>query len=392
MRIGIDARFLSHPQRGGFKTYTENLISTLDVVDDINHYLIYLDRSSADLNVSQKKTWQYKVVEGSFPVLGMVLREQFLLRKRIIDDKVDVIHFLCNTAPINLNERYIITLHDIIQLTTINQFRLLRGLPAHKQWAVMAYSQWAINNSIRAADRVITVSEYEKKEISNHFNIPLERITAIHLAPDPRFKLATESEKNIWRSDLFEKSGIRKRFILGIGYEPRKNIEFLIEIFSKLAAEQSDLDLVVVCAEESRRLHFRTLAEQFRLADKVHILGSLSPESLVILYNLTEVFVYPSERESFGLPPLEAISCGAPTVAMNKTSLPEILGKGALFVDEKDVYAWTNSIKRILTDKNLRLQLVDGGLKQAATFSWQKCAEETVQVYKNVIKEKVNKK
>jgi len=387
MRIGIDARFLSHPQRGGFKTYTENFISALSKVDDINRYLIYLDRLSVHPNINQKKNWQYKVVDGSFPVLGMALREQFLLRKRVIDDQVDVVHFLCNTAPINLKKRYIVTLHDIIQVTTRNRFQFLRGLPAHKQWAVMAYSQWAINKSIRSADQIITVSEYEKKEISDHFNVPLERITATHLAPDPKFRPATDSEKHIWRSELAEKFGIHKKFVLGIGYESRKNIEFLINVFSKLSSEQYDLDLVIVCAEESRRLFFVKLAREFNITEKTHILGSMPSDSLVILYNLAEVFIYPSERESFGLPPLEAISCGAPTVAMNKTSLPEILGEAALFVNEKDVHVWTNSIERILSDTNLRLQLVDSGLKRASIFSWQRCAKETVQVYKNVLKD-----
>ena len=391
MRIGIDARFLSHPQRGGFKTYTENLILALSEVDDTNHYFVYLDRPLVDDDVPRNENWHYKVVDGSFPMWGMALREQIFLKKQIVQDQLDIVHFLCNTAPAILKERYVLTLHDTIQVATRNQFQLLRSPSAHKQWAMRAYSQWAINKSIQSADRVVTVSNYEQKLISNQFNIPSKRIVPIHLAPNPIYKPATDSEKSVWRSDLSEKFGIHKKFILGIGYERRKNVELLIEAFSKLSSEQSDFDLVVVCAGENKRSYFWRLAQEFNLTKKTHILGSLPPESLMVLYNLAEAFIYPSERESFGLPPLEAISCGTPTVAMNKTSLPEVLGKAALFVDGKDIQTWANSIKRVLSDTSLRIQLIDNGLKQASTFNWQRCALETIQVYKDVLEDFRNK-
>lgn len=390
MRIGIDARFLSHPQRGGFKTYTENLIMALSEVDDTNQYVVYLDRPIVDDHLPRKDNWHYSVVDGSFPVLGMVFREQVLLKKKIARDQLDLVHFLCNTSPSHMKGRYVVTLHDTIQIVAKNQFHLLRSLSAHKQWAIMAYSQWAINRSISSADRIVTVSNYEQKQISDHFKILTQRIVPIHLAPNPIYKPASETEKNIWRSDLPGKFGVQKKFILAVGYEPRKNIELLIETFGKLSIAHDDLDLVVVCAENKRRMYFQELAREFNLSERIHVLDSLPPDSLVVLYNLTEAFIFPSERESFGLPPLEAISCGAPTIVMKKTSLPEVLGEAVLFVEGKDVQSWAASIENVLSDRNLRLHLVDKGLKQAAMFTWHRCAMDTIQVYKDVLEDNMN--
>jgi glycosyltransferase involved in cell wall biosynthesis len=115
-------------------------------------------------------------------------------------------------------------------------------------------------------------------------------------------------------------------------------------------------------------------------------LDALPPEELVILYNLTEVFAFPSERESFGLPPLEALACGAPVVAMGATSLPEILEDGAVMINHKDVLAWRNAITSLVANRSLRAALVEKGLEQAAKFSWEECARQTLAVYQDAVK------
>ncbi len=262
MKIGIDARFLSHPQRGGFKTYTNNLIRSLSEVDSTNEYYIYLDRQLPDERVHKKENWHYKVVGGTLPVVGMPIREQLFLKRQIAKDQLDVVHFLCNTAPININDRCVVTLHDTIQVTAQNRFKPLGGLTAYRQWAMLAYSKGAINNSIKSASRIITVSNYEKQQISTQFGISPERICAIHLAPNPIYRPATAVDKSTWRSKLPGLYGIKRKFILGIGWEQRKNIDFLIETFSRLSSEFEYLDLVIVCAGENKRAYFEKLKEQ----------------------------------------------------------------------------------------------------------------------------------
>jgi glycosyltransferase involved in cell wall biosynthesis len=385
MKIGIDARFLTHPQPGGFKTYSENLINALSRVDRVNQYVLYLDRLPAEGTLPQQSNFTYQVVDGTLPAVGMPIREQIKLRWQIDQHKRDLVHFLCNTAPVGISGKFIVTLHDTIQVTTEQNFKLIRSLPNHKRWAMTAYSKWTILKTIQAANKIITVSNYEKTQIRELLGIESQRIWVTHLAPNPVYTPAGPELREAWRMEMQQKFGLGRRFILGVGYEPRKNISLLIEAFAQLAPTQPDLDLVIVAAETGRRAFFEQLVVERNLASRVNILAAMPPCELVKLYNLAEVFVFPSERESFGLPPLEAISCGTPTVAMNKTSLPEILGKAALFVDGKDVQIWANSIQRVLSDTSLRLQLIDDGLKQASTFNWQRCAVETVQVYQDVL-------
>ena len=240
---------------------------------------------------------------------------------------------------------------------------------------------------MRAASRIKTVSSYEKSQIVEHLGITPVRVCVTHLAPNTLFTAADIETKGKWRYEVQDKFGLKNKFVLGIGYEPRKNIPLLIDAFSLIASEYPDIDLVVVAAEERSRLDFEELAQKKKLEERVFVLAKMPPGDLATPYNLTEVFVYPSERKSFRLPPLEAMACGAPTIALNKSSLPEILQDGALFIDNKDHQAWANAIGKVIADKNLRYDLTTRGQEQAARMNWRRCAKETLQVYDIALRE-----
>jgi glycosyltransferase involved in cell wall biosynthesis len=388
MRIGIDARFLTHPQRGGFKTYTINLVNALSLMDRENEYIYYVDRELEDNSVIQNRNgnFEIKIVENKFPAVGMPMREQLFLRRQIRKDRLDIVHFLCNTATTNLPGPFVLTLHDTIQLTTTPRFDLKKGYALNKRTAINAYSKWAIERTARAAQKIITVSSYEKSQIAGQLDIPPDRIDVTPLAPNAVYKMACSQQRQEWRALIAEKYGIRGRFILSVGYEPRKNIPFLIEVFASMYMEFPDLELVIVAAEENSRISFAQMAKECSIDDRVRILDALPPQELVILYNLTEVFAFPSERESFGLPPLEALACGAPVVALEATSLPEILEDGALMVKNKDVYAWREAITSVVGNPSLRAALVKKGLEQATKFSWEECARQTLAIYQDAVK------
>lgn len=384
MRIGLDARFLTHPQVGGFKTYTENLIRAFSQVDETNEYILYLDRKPQDAVLPKARNFSYQVVPGIAPYWGMPLREQVTLRRQIARDGLDVVHFLCNTAPIALPQPFVLTLHDTIQLFEQHDFSLRRSLAAQKHWLMNTYSRWSILKSVTHAQRVITVSHYEKEQIVGQLPVAPQRVVVTHLAANPIYRPACPVERAQYRAEVTQHAGITRKFILGVGYEARKNIGLLMEAFALVAPSQPDLDLVVVVAHEASRRGFQQVAAALGLAHRMAFLESQSPAQLVKLYNLAEVFVYPSDRESFGLPPLEALACGTPTVAMNQTSLPEILCDGALLVNGKEPATWAAALDRLLTDVALRTELAQRGLEQARRLSWHRCAQETVAVYKGV--------
>lgn len=385
MRIGLDARFLTHPQVGGFKTYTVNLVQALQEIDQDNHYILYLDREPTDnTNLPQQNNFTYQVVDGTAPVIGVPLREQVKLRRHISRDKLDLVHFLCNTAPVNIKKPYIITLHDTIQVANPSPFRISTNLSRSKQWAIAAYSKWTIKKSVYRAARVITVSNYEKQGIENLFKIKPEKICVTHLAPDSIFKPISPETLPRLRQSMRKQINLPERFILGVGHEPRKSIPLLIEAFAQVARNQQDLHLVIVAAEESRRVHFRQIAQDLGLGDRVLLLGMTTPDVMVNLYNLAQVFVFPSERESFGLPPLESIACGTPTIAMDVTSIPEILENGTYLLKDKNPKNWARAIKEVLSDELMRQNLYKRGLARAATFTWRRCAVKTIAVYQSV--------
>jgi glycosyltransferase involved in cell wall biosynthesis len=387
MRIGIDARFLTHPQRGGFKTYTENLVNALSLVDRTNTYVLYVDRPPAEATLPKSDNFTCRVVDVKLPVIGMPVREQVVLRRRIAQDNLDIVHFLCNTAPVGMRGKFVVTLHDIIQLANPQTFEYITGLSACKRWLISAYSRWTVLRTVQAASKIITVSSYEKEQMKEHLGIVPARIRVTHLAPNALFAPASRELRDRWRSRVDQEFGIRGRFILAVGYEPRKNIPLLIKAFSRFARDCPHISLLIVAAEEQSRAFFQQLVRERNLDDRVIILGAVSPNDLVVLYNLADVFVFPSERESFGLPPLEALACGAPVVAMKLTSIPEILEDGALLVEGKDVQAWADAILRVISDDDLRSSLAERGTQQAAKFSWERCARETLHVYRSVLGE-----
>ncbi len=393
MRIGIDARFLTHPQVGGFKTYTVNLINALSQVDKDNQYILYTDRQPTEENaLPQVANFTYRSVPATLPLIGMPIREQFLLKRHIAQDNLDVVHFLCNTAPVPMPKRSILSLLDVIQVKTPQNFPTSTGLEDYRRWAISAYSKWAILKTVQTAERIITLSHFEKGEIAKHLDVAPERIHVTYFGVNPVFSQAAPQTRETWRAQVGQKYGIQRKFIMGVGYEPRKNIPLLIEAFSKLASTFPELDLVIVAAEKERRLYFQQLAAELGLNDRVNILPALHPAELAVLYNLTELMVFPSNRESFGAPPLEALACGAPVLAMNLTSLPEVLGDGAILLDGTDVQIWASTMQRMLTDDDLRSDLMQRGLRQAAKLTWKHCAEGTIQVYQEVLESCGNKK
>jgi glycosyltransferase involved in cell wall biosynthesis len=384
MRIGIDARFLTHPQAGGFKTYTENLIHALGQIDNVNDYVIYVDRWSPEITSFSQNNFYYQVVDGTFPLIGMPVREQIALRGYIAKDKLDVVHFLCNTAPIAMKEKYIVTLHDTIQINPGVSLRSVRSFAVLKRWVINAYSKQSILAAAPKADHIITVSNSERDNISRILQIPLDRISVVYQGLNPIYKAADPEQRKIWKEEIRKNLKITDPFILSVGYEPRKNVPLIIEALSRLKDKNPDLSLVIVASNNSFHGYFRELAHKHQVFNRTKILGAISVADLVKLYNLTRAFVFPSEREGYGLPPLEALICGAPTIAMNCPPLPEILQGGALFIDGKDPQIWAQSIESVLLDHHLCAELLQRGRRRALELNWEQCAQATLQVYRSV--------
>ncbi|MGE3841718.1 MAG: glycosyltransferase family 4 protein [Vicinamibacterales bacterium] len=380
LRVGIDARFLTHPQPGGFKTYTTNLVRALACLESDIDLVVYVDRDPAKSGLPEAPHIRYRVVDGSVPLVGMPWREQVALPRMLRHDRIVLAHFLCNTAPLACPTPYVLTLHDTIQVTERVPAHWSSGLSGQVRRAVAAYSRWCIRRVSPAAMQVITVSRFEADQITRMLGVPTAHISVVYPAPDPGFASVAPPARVALQTDLPKRLALPDRFALAVGYEPRKNIPFLIRTFARLPPTMPGL--VVVCANEASRDQLSTMVREEGAENRIVVLGKTSFSDLVGLYNIARMFLFPSEREGFGLPPLEAMACGTPTVALASPAVAEVVGDGGVLLPSLEMSSWLDAVERLERDQDFRTGVVRRGTARAATFSWARCAEQTLATYR----------
>jgi glycosyltransferase involved in cell wall biosynthesis len=388
MKIGIDARFLTHPQPGGFKTYTENLVSALARVDLENEYFLYTDRAPKDQISSLNNTnFTGHVVSGEFPFVGVPWREQVGLVRRAAKDQIDLLHAPCLTAPLNLDCPLVVTIHDMIwafpeKFSQNNAASVKRKL---MEW----YNRVIPRYAARSASVIITVSHAARESIAEYLQLSIDHIVVTHEAPNPLFKQIKDEQRF---ETVRRKYNLPANFILAIGSaDPRKNISRLVQAYSLLSPElREKYQLAIVWTHSFLAHELSIQIDKLQLSNNVSFLESVSNNDLVSLYNAASLFAFPSLYEGFGLPPLEAMACGVPVVAADNSSIPEIVGDAALLFEAQDVDGMSNAMRQILIDDTLRTTLSKKGVERAASFSWDRCARETIDVYETVLRWRKN--
>jgi glycosyltransferase involved in cell wall biosynthesis len=386
MRIGIDARFLTHPQPGGFKTYTENLIEALAKIDSENQYLLYLDRKPREQDkIPRQPNFELCIVSGVLPLVGLPWREQVGLARQIARDRIDLFHAPCLTAPLRLSCPLVITVHDMIwafpeKYSRSSSLSIKRRL---MEW----YNYWIPKYAIQRSSAIITVSYSAQETIVQYFKLTTNNIYVTHEAAGSSFCRITNRRL---LKEQHRKHALPDSFILAIGSaDPRKNIKTLVQAYSLLSDElRNKYHLVIVWTHSFLAEELLKLIDNLGIGGTVHFLQNISNDDLAALYNVASLFVFPSHYEGFGLPLLEAMSCGVPVAAADNSSIPEIVGDAALFFDSQDVNGMSNMIRTVLTDESISNCLRNEGLKRSAQFSWKKCGRETVAVYAQVLDKK----
>jgi glycosyltransferase involved in cell wall biosynthesis len=380
MKIGIDARFLTHPQPGGFKTYTENLITALAEVDPENEYVLYLDRTpNSETAIPHAPNMKSRIVKGEWlPLLGMPVREQVGLARAAGHDRLDLLHCPALTAPLFPPCPLVLTLHDAIWHEPLPRREV--PITAKRQlmsWYYRHVPEWAARN----AALVITVSEAAKTDIATQLSIPSEKVVVTHEAAGPPFR----PERDTCQLDSVRaKFTLPPDFVLAIGSaDPRKNVVGLIDAYGQLPEELRRLHhLVIIWTHHALTNEIARRIESLGLMQYCHFLSGVSNGELVLLYNAARLFAFPSRREGFGLPLLEAMACGTPVVAANNSSIPEVVGDAAMMFDADNPEQMAHSMGCLLGDANKCQELAQRGLRQASKFSWVRCAEETVGAYR----------
>jgi glycosyltransferase involved in cell wall biosynthesis len=381
MKIGIDARFLTHPQRGGFKTYTENLVNALACIDDKNNYTLYVDRApDQNTKIPQQSNFTYKILKQR-PGIGMPWREQVDISLQSARDGIDLLHSPCLTAPLTHACPLVITIHDMIWLFP-QQYSRSKKTSLH--WKLMEWYQIKIPHiASRRAAAIITVSQLSKDDIVKHLGVDPGRIHVTYEAVSSFFRQVGDPAQT---RSVRTKYGLDSKFILAIGSsDPRKNIETLVNAYALLPEElKAEYHLAIVWTASVLATSISKIIQDLGISRFIHFLYQVPNEDLVFLYNEASLFVFPSLYEGFGLPILEAMACGTPVIAANTSSIPEVAGDAALMVEARDTTGIAGTMAKVLSDNKLASELVEKGLKRNATFSWEKCARETLMIYNQV--------
>ncbi len=363
--------------RSGVGTYVFNTFRSLLQMDGPWDYCFFYGlRSSPQLwdRTPEIYASARRMVQnwGAFYALSRRLSEM-AFRTGQLRQAFDLYHET-NFIPMGFDGPCVVTIHDL-------SFILYPGtLPRER----LRYIERYFHLRVASARRIITVSAATKREIVRLLGIAPERIAVTPLGVGPRFQpLASD----IVRPMLAKRGLTAGQYILYVGtLEPRKNIIRLLEAYSAVPPNiRRGHPLVLVGGVGWRMERLDDEIRRLRLDGNVVKPGYVSDNDLVALYNGATVFVYPSLYEGFGLPPLEAMACGAPVIASNVSSIPEVVGDAAILVDPQDVDSLRTRLEELIANPELCAVYRDRGFEQARKFSWKRCAEQTLAVYEDAI-------
>lgn len=364
MRIGIDCRLW---EQTGVGRYTRNLVLNLQKIDKKNQYVIFARKEDFPTLKSQISNPKWRVVEADIRWHSVL--EQFKFPLLIKKQKLDLMHFPYFSVPILYDKPYIVTIHDLI----INHFSTGRASTLFYPFYLAkreAY-KFVIRKAAQNAKKIIVPSNATKREIIEHFKIAENKIETIYEATDARIKNYESRIKN-------EEFG---RYFLYVGNAyPHKNLERLIAAFNKLSADSPDLKLIFVGQKD----YFYQRLERENKSKELIFLGKVSDERLAKLYSSTVCVVVPSLMEGFGLPVFEAMSLRCLVLCSDIPAFREIAADNAIYfnpLDENDIYLKLKDVLR--NEKEYRQEKVEKAYQKSLQFSWEKAAEQTLNVYES---------
>lgn len=317
-------------------------------------------RKPRDVGGSRKPWWLRRALQAGYAALFRRAARQYNL------------YHEPNHIPMRCDLPTVTTVHDLSVLL-------------FPQWHPADRVRWyeaEFAAGVRQTQRFIAASEFTRADMVRHAGIPPERIDVTYQAPRPAFAPLAPAAAAAARAAL----RLPERFFLYVGtLEPRKNVPLLLEAYQRLPlALRRAHPLLLVGAWGWHQQELRERLAQQHLLDDVHLLGYLGDAELVAAYTLCTAFVWPTLYEGFGLPPLEAMACGAPVIVSDVASLPEVVGPAGVLLQPDDPAPWCEALRRAAEDADWRATRSRQSLTQAARFSWQRCAHETAACFRRV--------
>lgn len=371
MRIGIDATGLPANPVGAGK-YTIELVRSLSRIITGDEVFVFVQHEKLPLLGFIENERIHLVLTNDVAPSMRLIWEQVSLPRLVHRYRLDILHSPHYTMPLACPCRTIVTFHDMT-------FFLF---PEFHVRAKRFLFPFFIRASAYRANHLIAVSESTRQDAIRILDLPCEKISTILEGVDPEFRpICDESALKSVRM----RYGLPPHFVLFVGLlEPRKNLPVLMQAYRQIASQIPEHHLVIVGRKGWMYEEVLSLVESLSLRQQVHFTGYVAPQDLPYVYNLADVFVYPSIYEGFGLPVLEAMACGTPVITSNVSSMSEIAANAAELVSPADQTALANVLLRLLYSPDRRQQLSELGLQRAKSLPWERTARETLDLYRRV--------
>ena len=373
MRIGYDAK-RAFKNYTGLGNYSRSIISIMAQFYPANEYLLYTPpykshtsnvfASSSNISICQPKSiWR------SFHSVWRSYR----LSKEIEQGKIDIFHGLSHELPVGIKHtgaKSIVTMHDLIVLRYPHLYNYIDRKIYLKKY----------HTSCKYADLIIAISQQTKNDLINLMGVDEHKIRLVYQGCDPQFYiLRGDAEKQIVK----QKYNLPNKYILNVGtIEPRKRLAIIVKALAKLP---DDVHLVAIGKSTNYMSEVQKEVKQHGLEQRVHILSGVQFADLPAIYQQAQVFVYPSIFEGFGIPILEALNSRTPVIAANSSSLPEVGGIAALYIDIDNDVMLAQYLQNVLTNSYLRNNMIENGIVQAFKFREKEVAQALWAVYNELV-------
>ena len=373
MNIGFDAKRVVQ-NNTGLGNYGRYMVEILSHFHPDNRYFLFapkqkenerLDRIHAQANVSMMYP---SGIDRIIPTIWRTIG----IRKDIIKNKLTVFHGLSNELPVgirSLKVKSIVSIHDLIFLRYPEYYKPI------DRWIY----RWKFRRACRVADKIIAVSESTKRDIVSFFDVPEEKIAVVYQGCHAQFRQRATDEK---KREIREKYGLPDKFLLYVGsIESRKNLLLAVKALSQLPC---DIQLVAIGKSTPYQSTVEAYARQLGLESRLHIRNKALFSDFPAIYQSATVFIYPSFYEGFGIPVIEALSCGAPVIAATGSCLEEAGGPGSMYVNPEDDKELAARILEIVNDESLATRMIEAGKRYVKRFDDEKIASETIQIYQTL--------
>lgn len=364
MRIGIDLRMAD--QNYGIGRYALELSKGIAVLDRRNEYFLFV-RDAEKLKKFFENYQNFKLIEADFRHYSF--EEQFYFPKLLRKYDLDLMHFTNFNVPFLYKKPFIVTIHDVIH----------HKLPGNKKTRILhrAAYKFIIRHAAKKSRKVITVSNFSKKEISQTLNIPAQKIVVIYEAAT----VIPVSDSDV--AETRQKFGITKPYVVFVGVmERKKNILILAKAFDALKEKfQLNLQLVLAGKTDPYYPEIVDQVKSIKYSKDLILTGIVSDKEKYALYKGAEAFVSSSLFEGFGLPGVEAMSVGTPLVVSNSEVFNEVYDNGAIYFDPKNPEDIAQKLNLIAADEKYRSLIANNAFQRAQAFSWENTAKETIKIY-----------